>query len=132
MQSATWHFIQIELMGGVRRQTHWENAREQGLVAGANMTGKKRIRYEQIPYFWTEMFDLRMDFVGDFSVLPTRVDLRGHLREEKIYRALLSRGQTPRHSALSANAARGGFSQDAVAQRTRQIRWPVATRKLMR
>jgi 3-phenylpropionate/trans-cinnamate dioxygenase ferredoxin reductase subunit len=70
-------------MGGVRRQTHWENAREQGLVAGANMTGKKRIRYEQVPYFWTEMFDLRMDFVGDFSVLPTRVDLKGTYAKKK-------------------------------------------------
>ncbi len=70
-------------MGGVRRQTHWENARGQGLVAGANMTGKKRIRYEQVPYFWTEMFDLRMDFVGDFSVLPTRVDLQGTYAKKK-------------------------------------------------
>jgi hypothetical protein len=47
------------------------------------MTGKKRTRYEQIPYFWTEMFDLRMDFVGDFSVLPTRVDLRGTYAKKK-------------------------------------------------
>jgi 3-phenylpropionate/trans-cinnamate dioxygenase ferredoxin reductase subunit len=70
-------FYPDRIMGGVRRQTHWENARMQGLIAGANMTGKKRIRYEQVPYFWTEMFDLRMDFVGDFSVLPTRVDLDG-------------------------------------------------------
>src|SRR5438876_1129067 len=64
-------------MGGMRRQTHWDNARDQGSIAGANMTSKKRIRYEQVPSFWTEMFDLRMDFVGDFSVLPTRVDLHG-------------------------------------------------------
>jgi 3-phenylpropionate/trans-cinnamate dioxygenase ferredoxin reductase subunit len=70
-------FYPERIMGGVRRQTHWENAREQGLVAGANMTGKKRIRYEQMPYFWTEMFDLRMDFIGDFTVAPTRMDLRG-------------------------------------------------------
>src|SRR5437016_7418686 len=70
-------FYPDRLMGGMRRQTHWENAREQGLVAGANMTGKKRIRYEQLPYFWTEMFDLRLDFVGDFTVQPTRVDLAG-------------------------------------------------------
>jgi hypothetical protein len=48
------------------------------------MTGKKRIRYEQVPYFWTEMFDLRMDFVGDFSVLPTRVDLQGTYAKKKI------------------------------------------------
>jgi NAD(P)H-nitrite reductase large subunit len=76
-------FYPDRLMGGVRRQTHWENAREQGLVAGANMTGKKRIRYEQIPYFWTEAFDLKLDFVGDFSVQPTRVDLRGTHAKKK-------------------------------------------------
>ncbi len=76
-------FYPDRVMGGVRRQTHWENAHKQGLIAGANMTGKKRIRYEQIPYFWTEMFDLRIDFVGDFSVLPTRVDLRGTYAKKK-------------------------------------------------
>jgi 3-phenylpropionate/trans-cinnamate dioxygenase ferredoxin reductase subunit len=76
-------FYPDRVMGGVRRQTHWENARKQGLIAGANMTGKKRIRYEQIPYFWTEMFDLHMDFVGDFSVLPTRVDLQGTYPKKK-------------------------------------------------
>jgi NADPH-dependent 2,4-dienoyl-CoA reductase/sulfur reductase-like enzyme len=75
-------FYPDRIMGGVRRQTHWDNARSQGLVAGANMTGKKRIRYEQIPYFWTEIFDLRMDFVGDFSVLPTRVDLQGNAKKK--------------------------------------------------
>jgi 3-phenylpropionate/trans-cinnamate dioxygenase ferredoxin reductase subunit len=76
-------FYPDRIMGGVRRQTHWENAREQGLVAGANMTGKKRIRYEQVPYFWTEVFDVRLDFVGDFSVLPTRVDLDGAYTKKK-------------------------------------------------
>lgn len=76
-------FYPDRIMGGVRRQTHWDNARSQGFVAGANMTGKKRIRYEQVPYFWTEMFDLRMDFVGDFSVLPTRVQLDGTYAKKK-------------------------------------------------
>jgi len=76
-------FYPDRIMGGVRRQTHWENARSQGLVAGANMTGKKRIRYEQVPYFWTDLFDLRLDFVGDFSVLPTRVDLQGTHTKKK-------------------------------------------------
>src|SRR5216110_4138220 len=76
-------FYPDRLMGGMRRQTHWENAREQGLVAGANMTGKKRIRYEQVPYFWTEVFDLRLDFIGDFSVLPTRADVQGTYAKKK-------------------------------------------------
>lgn len=98
-------FYPDRLMGGVRRQTHWENAREQGLIAGANMTGKKRTRYEQIPYFWTEMFDLHMDFVGDFSVQPTKVNLRGTYAKKKFIaryyqgeklRAILLSQQTPR------------------------------------
>src|SRR5215467_6298258 len=76
-------FYPDRIMGGMRRQTHWDNAREQGLVAGANMTGKKRIRYEQVPYFWTEMFDLRMDFVGDFTLAPTRIDLDGTYPKKK-------------------------------------------------
>jgi 3-phenylpropionate/trans-cinnamate dioxygenase ferredoxin reductase subunit len=76
-------FYPDRLMGGMRRQTHWDNARDQGLIAGANMTGKKRIRYEQIPYFWTEMFDLRFDFVGDFSMQPTRIELAGTHAKKK-------------------------------------------------
>lgn len=76
-------FYPDRVMGGVRRQTHWECAREQGLVAGANMTGKKRIKFEQIPYFWTEMFDLRLDFVGDFSMQPSRIDLKGGYAKKK-------------------------------------------------
>jgi NADPH-dependent 2,4-dienoyl-CoA reductase/sulfur reductase-like enzyme len=98
-------FYPDRLMGGVRRQTHWDNAREQGLIAGANMTGKKRIRYEQIPYFWTEIFDLEVHFVGDFSVQPTRIDLRGTYARRKFtaryyqgekLRALLLCNQAPR------------------------------------
>src|ERR671936_203336 len=76
-------FYPDRIMGGVRRQTHWENAREQGLIAGANMTGKKRQRYEQIPYFWTEMFDPPVDFVGDFSLPPTRITLKGTYAKKK-------------------------------------------------
>jgi NADPH-dependent 2,4-dienoyl-CoA reductase/sulfur reductase-like enzyme len=76
-------FYPDRIMGGVRRQTHWDNARGQGLIAGANMTGKKRIRYEEVPYFWTEMFDIRLHFVGDFSMQPTRVDLRGTYAKRK-------------------------------------------------
>jgi 3-phenylpropionate/trans-cinnamate dioxygenase ferredoxin reductase subunit len=98
-------FYPDRIMGGVRRQTHWDNAREQGLVAGANMTGKKRQRYEQIPYFWTEVFDLHFDFVGDFSVPPTRIDLRGTYAKKRFsaryyqgdkLRAILLCNQAPR------------------------------------
>jgi NAD(P)H-nitrite reductase large subunit len=98
-------FYPDRMMGGMRRQTHWENAREQGLVAGANMTGKKRIRYEQLPCFATEMFDLRLDFIGDFSLPPSRVELNGthakkkwsarYLQGERL-RGILLAGATPK------------------------------------
>jgi NADPH-dependent 2,4-dienoyl-CoA reductase/sulfur reductase-like enzyme len=98
-------FYPDRIMGGVRRQTHWDNAREQGLIAGANMTGKKRQRYEQIPYFWTQMFDLHLDFVGDFSIPASRIDLDGTYAKKKFtaryyqgekLRGLLLCNQTPK------------------------------------
>src|SRR2546425_4808380 len=108
-------FYPDRIMGGMRRQTHWDNAREQGLVAGANMTGKKRIRYEQVPYFWTEMFDLRIDFVGDFSIQPTRIDLDGTRAKKKFVaryfqgdklRAVLLCQQTQREVDAARNQLR--------------------------
>ena len=98
-------FYPDRMMGGVRRQTHWDNARDQGLIAGANMTGKKRQRYEQIPYFWTQMFDLHWDFVGDFSIPASRIDLDGSYAKKKFtaryyqgdkLRGLLLSNQTPK------------------------------------
>jgi len=109
-------FYPDRVMGGVRRQTHWESARSQGLVAGANMTGKKRVRYEQVPYFWTEMFDLRMDFVGDFSVLPTRVDLHGTYSKKKFI-ARYYQGETLRAILLCQQAQR---EVDAAKTQLRQ------------
>jgi 3-phenylpropionate/trans-cinnamate dioxygenase ferredoxin reductase subunit len=93
-------FYPDRVMGGMRRQTHWENARAQGLVAGANMTGKKRIRYEQLPYFWTEMFDLRLDFIGDFSLPPSRVELTG-VHAKKKWSARYLQGERLRGILLS-------------------------------
>ena len=44
-------FYPDRIMGGVRRQTHWENARSQGLIAGANMTGKNASATSRSPIF---------------------------------------------------------------------------------
>jgi 3-phenylpropionate/trans-cinnamate dioxygenase ferredoxin reductase subunit len=98
-------FYPDRVMGGMRRQTHWENARAQGLVAGANMTGKKRIRYEQLPYFWTEMFDLRLDFIGDFTLQPTRVDLSGAYGKKK-FTARYFQGEKLRGILISGGSMR--------------------------
>ncbi len=110
-------FYPDRLMGGMRRQTHWENAREQGLVAGANMTGKKRIRYEQLPYFWTEMFDLRLDFIGDFTLPPSRVELSGTHAKKK-FRARFFQGDRLRGILLSGGGAKDVEAAKAELKRT--------------
>lgn len=71
------------IFGGVRRLSHWDSAREQGKVAGQNMTGKKRIKFEYVPYFWSELFDLNFEFFGDFSLPASRVEVKGDRAKRK-------------------------------------------------
>lgn len=79
------------VLGGVRRLTHFECAREQGRVAGANMTGKKRVRFDYVPYFWSEVFDLDFAFFGDFSMPVSIAQIEGD-RAKKKFVARYSRG----------------------------------------
>ena len=73
------------LFGGVRRTDHWDNARQQGLFAGANMTGKKRQRYDHLPHYTSELFDLTLRFIGNFgSGVPLQPVLDGS-REKKSF-----------------------------------------------
>jgi 3-phenylpropionate/trans-cinnamate dioxygenase ferredoxin reductase subunit len=71
------------IFGGVRRIDHWECAVVQGHVAGANMTGKKRIKFEFMPYHSMQLFDLNFEFVGDVTKPPTRVELEGDRGKKK-------------------------------------------------
>ena len=66
-----------KIFGGVRRIDHWESSAEQGSIAGANMTGKKRIKFEIVPYFTSELFDLKFEFFGDFRIPPGRAEVTG-------------------------------------------------------
>ena len=55
---------------GVRmRLEHWATALNQGPVAARNMSGRK-IAYDQIPYFFSDQYDLAMEVSG----VPTRWD----------------------------------------------------------
>jgi 3-phenylpropionate/trans-cinnamate dioxygenase ferredoxin reductase subunit len=67
------------VLGGVRRLTHWESAILQGRLAGANMTGRKRQRFQYLAHHTSEVFDLKFDFVGDFSQPPGRIQREGDL-----------------------------------------------------
>ena len=71
------------IFGGVRRIDHWECAVVQGRIAGANMTGKKRTKFEFMPYHSSQVFDLHFEFVGDLTKAPTRVELEGDRAKKK-------------------------------------------------
>jgi 3-phenylpropionate/trans-cinnamate dioxygenase ferredoxin reductase subunit len=45
------------------RVEHWDNAIEQGKVAARNMLGEG-VAYERTPYFFTDQYDLGMEYLG--------------------------------------------------------------------
>lgn len=59
------------------RVEHWEVAERQGQVAALNMMGKK-IKFEEVPFFWTRQYDLKIGFVG-YSDCYDRMDVLGDL-----------------------------------------------------
>ena len=65
------------VMGGMRREEHWDAALAMGAAAGYNMAAKKMVNFTYIPWFRSSIFDLDFDFVGDFTRTPTRVEIDG-------------------------------------------------------
>jgi 3-phenylpropionate/trans-cinnamate dioxygenase ferredoxin reductase component len=54
-----WH----PALGARIRVEHWDNARRQGRAAARNMMGMAE-RYVRLPYFYSDQFDLSMEYVG--------------------------------------------------------------------
>ena len=65
---------------GIRIRTeHWANALKQPAVAAAGMLGKPQ-EYTELPYFFTDQYDLGMEYVGhapDYDRMVTRGDVAG-------------------------------------------------------
>jgi NAD(P)H-nitrite reductase large subunit len=72
-----------KIFGGIRRFEYWEAAIAQGRLAGVNMTGKKRLKYEYVPSAEAQALDLHFNLVGDFGKPPTRFELDGTLEKKK-------------------------------------------------
>jgi 3-phenylpropionate/trans-cinnamate dioxygenase ferredoxin reductase subunit len=60
---------------GRLRVEHWANARDQGAHAALSMLGSQQ-RHERIPYFFSDQYDLGMEYLGLASASDTLV-LRG-------------------------------------------------------
>jgi 3-phenylpropionate/trans-cinnamate dioxygenase ferredoxin reductase component len=76
--ASAWH----PLYGRHLRVEHWSNALHQGLVVGANATGGDQA-YTRPPYFFSDQYDLGMEYVGQAD--PTDdVVIRGSLEDREL------------------------------------------------
>jgi 3-phenylpropionate/trans-cinnamate dioxygenase ferredoxin reductase subunit len=57
--ASAWH----PLLARRIRLEHWSSALNQGPAAARNMLGR-RVRYEQIPYFYSDQYDVGMEYSG--------------------------------------------------------------------
>ena len=57
------------------RVEHWDNAKRQGRAAAANMLGSQTA-YERVPYFYSDQYDIGMEYTG-FAPSWDRVVVRG-------------------------------------------------------
>lgn len=67
------------------RVEHWNNAQTQGKYAGENMAGAGK-PYDYLPYFYSDLFDLGFEAVGDLdSRMETFADWKEKYREGVVY-----------------------------------------------
>jgi 3-phenylpropionate/trans-cinnamate dioxygenase ferredoxin reductase subunit len=66
-----WHPLLEERL----RVEHFDHARNHGLAAGKIMAGKRE-PYTQVPYFWSDQYDLKLQYVGHASG-DTPIVIRG-------------------------------------------------------
>lgn len=77
-------FWQAEL-GERRRVEHEDNAKSMGRIAGTNMAGGSE-RYEYMPFFYSDLFDMGYEAVGDVDArLETVADWAEPMRKGVIY-----------------------------------------------
>jgi 3-phenylpropionate/trans-cinnamate dioxygenase ferredoxin reductase component len=58
--ASAWHpFYEAAI-----RVEHWANALNQPKVAAASMMGVTDLKYDRLPYFFTDQYDLGMEYVG--------------------------------------------------------------------
>jgi 3-phenylpropionate/trans-cinnamate dioxygenase ferredoxin reductase subunit len=105
-----WH----PAFGERLRVEHFDNAQHQGVAAARSMLGKGA-PYAPVPYFWSEQYDLNLQYAGHASGQDTVV-LRGsvaagswsafYLRAGRVRAALADEGTDLRALARQPAAAR--------------------------
>lgn len=81
------------LLGGRLRVEHWANALNSGPVAARNMLGKD-VPYDRVPYFFSDQYDLGMEFSGHAAPgTYDQVIARGDVGKRQFIAFWLSQGR---------------------------------------
>jgi 3-phenylpropionate/trans-cinnamate dioxygenase ferredoxin reductase subunit len=81
------------------RVEHWANAQNQGVLVAKNMLGRREA-YVEIPWFWSDQYDLNLQYVGHASSWDEIV-LRGDVAGRKFTAFYLKGGRL--RAALTVN-----------------------------
>jgi 3-phenylpropionate/trans-cinnamate dioxygenase ferredoxin reductase subunit len=74
------------------RVEHWANALKQPAVAAAAMLGKDA-SYAELPYFYTDQYDLGMEYLGDIAGGYDQIVIRGDLQAREFIAFWLKDGR---------------------------------------
>jgi len=92
------------MFGRLMRVEHWASAAEQGAIAARNALDPSRARpYETVPYFWSDWYDSRIQFVG----VPTADEIRvvsGNISENRFVALYRQGGRLTGALALNRRA----------------------------
>jgi len=110
------------LLGEHIRVEHWSNAQTQGMAAAKSMLGQRE-PYAEIPWFWSDQYDVNLQLVGHASSWD-EVVVRGDVAERKFSAFYLKDGRLA--AALTVNRFRDiRPSRELIKQRV-----PVEAAKL--
>ena len=111
--AAAWH----PRFGRHIRVEHWDNAIHQGQTAAANIAGASE-RYERTPYFYSDQYDLGMEYRG-YAPEWGRVVVRGDLAAREFLAFWLADGRVV--AAMNANLWESGDDLQALVDSERRI-----------
>jgi NADPH-dependent 2,4-dienoyl-CoA reductase/sulfur reductase-like enzyme len=90
------------------RVEHWVVAERQGQTAAKNMLGE-RVRFDAVPYFWSQHYDVTIRYVGHAERFDA-VDIEGSLDARDATVSLLRNGK--RLAAATVSRDRGSLEAE--------------------
>ncbi len=112
------------ITGVQARIEHWRVAEQQGRVAGANMAGGEQ-PYEGVPYFWTNHFGTRFDYVGHAEKWQETI-IQGDLKKPEFIAFYVVDGEIKAAAACQRDREIAALHE---LMRLRQVPTPEAIRR---